>query len=115
MRSRLLLRAAKLGAKKLGAITWLWMMAPNPSGGAVLGRYHPGVIPRTITGITRTMARKAQPTAKAAGTVRSFEMATRDISIAMKNNRMRREGTMSQINRHVALEKCALFKSSQWR
>jgi hypothetical protein len=56
------------------------------------------------------MARKAQPTAKAAGTVRSFEMATRDISIAMKNNRMRRDGSMSQINRFVALDKFTLFK-----
>ena len=89
------------------------MMAPNPSGGAVLGRYHPGVIPRTITGITRTMARKAQPTARAAGTVRSFEMATRDISIAMKNNRMRPDESMSQINRFVALDKFALFTKAR--
>jgi hypothetical protein len=56
------------------------------------------------------MARKAQPTARAAGTVRSFEMATRDISIAMKNNRMRRDESMSQINRFVALDKSTLFK-----
>lgn len=86
------------------------MMAPNPSGGAVLGGHHPAVIPRTITGITRTTARKPCPAARAAGVVRSFEMATRDISIAMKNNRMRPGQSMSQINRCVALNKFTLFK-----
>jgi hypothetical protein len=37
-------------------------------------------------------------------------MATRDISIAKENNRMRQEGSMSQINRYVVLNKSHLFE-----
>jgi len=36
-------------------------------------------------------------------------MATRDISIAIENNRMRPEGSMSQINRYVIQNKFYLF------
>ena len=99
---------AELRSEKLKAITLLWMMAPSPSGSAVLGRHHPALNPRTMTGITRTTTEMLCPAAKAAVSSRSSEMATRDISIAKENNRMRQEGSMSQINRYVVLNKSNL-------
>src|ERR1700674_511824 len=78
------------------------MMAPNPSGVSVLGRHHPAVKPRTTTG-------KLRLTARPVVSVHSSEMATRVISIAIENNRMRPEWSMSQINRYVVLNKSYLF------
>jgi hypothetical protein len=86
------------------------MMAPNLFGRAVLGHHQPAAIPRTITGLIRTTTRKVRPAAKGAARIRSFEMATRDMSIAIKNNRMRPVGSISQINRYVVLNKCILFE-----
>jgi hypothetical protein len=85
-------------------------MAPNLSGRAVLGHHHPATIPRTITELIRTTTRKARSATKAAARIRSFEMATRDMSIAIKNNRMRPGESISQINRYVVLNKCILFE-----
>ena len=85
------------------------MMAPNLSGRAVLGHHHPATIPRTITGLIRTTTGKLRLTARPVVSVHSSEMATRDISIAIENNRMRPEGSMSQINRYVVLNKFYLF------
>jgi hypothetical protein len=107
-RERLQHRGTWLRAQKIWAITLLWMTAPNPSGGAVLGRHHPAAIPRTITGLTRTTTRKALPAAKAGAGIRSFEMATRGMSFAMENNRMGPDESISQINRYVVLNKSFL-------
>ncbi len=101
--------AQSSGSKNLGPSP-CWMMAPNLSGRTVLGHHHPATIPRTITGLIRTTTRKARPAAKAAASVRSFEMATRDMPIAIKNNRMRPGESISQINRYVVLNKCILFE-----
>jgi hypothetical protein len=101
--------AQSSGSKNLGPSP-CWMMAPNLSGRTVLGHHHPATIPRTITVLIRTTTRKARPAAKAAARFRSFEMATRDIPIAIKNNRMRPGESISQINRYVVLNKCILFE-----
>jgi hypothetical protein len=48
----------ELSAKKLEAITLVWMMAPKLSCAAWLGRHHPDVFPPTITGLIRTTTRR---------------------------------------------------------
>jgi hypothetical protein len=40
--------------RKVEAIILSQMMAPKPSGDAVLGRHHPPIVPRTGTGIIST-------------------------------------------------------------
>jgi hypothetical protein len=70
--------------KKLGAIILALMMARKISGGALLGRHHLYVSPRSKTGKIRTTARNTTPRENAAVTGRSLRVATRIIVAAMK-------------------------------
>jgi hypothetical protein len=74
--------------QKSKAIIEVSMMAPKPSGDAVLGRHHPPVVPLTGTGIFRTTIGYINRAVFSFVRIQPFVMAKRNISVRHQTNSM---------------------------
>jgi hypothetical protein len=84
-----------LSAKKLEAITLVWMMAPKLTGVAVLGCHHLPGVSRTRTVWIRTTTLSTGSWMKLPIGVRSSLMALRNIGLAIKLTALRWEVNQS--------------------